>query len=363
MEILIYGAGNRGKLALKLIKNEYNIKCNIIGFIDINKCGKYLEYPIFKINEIGEFRGRIVIALNEFEIAKNVCKLLKENGYYDIFWFQNQRTILMHENFFIEQCYDCRNWAESMLLQVEMHIMDSCNLNCKGCAHFSPIFPYKLPDLQSRLRDVKKINEKIPYIMKFYILGGEPFLNPEIDKYICGIRDIMPYSQLYIVTNGLLIEKLSDEILQCIKDNQIWISISEYQPTHKKINNICQILNKYKILYELRELPNKNNFYMLLSLSENSKYPKKCLSGTCINIWNGKIARCPQLMYISYFNSYFNTNLPEEGVMSLEDCVSGKELIDILNKEVPLCKHCIQHEIEWNTCGTNVKLEDFVVFD
>lgn len=48
-----------------------------------------------------------------------------------------------------------------------------------------------------------------------------------------------------------------------------------------------------------------------------------CISNGCVTIWDGKIARCLQLMYILYFNNYFNTSLPDEGVMKLEDCVSG----------------------------------------
>jgi organic radical activating enzyme len=289
--------------------------------------------------------------------------LLKKKGYKDIFWFQDKNEILLYENFFAEQCYNCKCWEGSVLPQVEMHIIDSCNLNCRGCTHFSPIFPNTLPDLNSRLSDVKQLKEKLSFIMRFYILGGEPFLNPEISDYIRGIREILPDTKLYIVTNGLLIERLSDEILQCIKDNQVWISISEYAPTHKKIDDICRILDRYKILYEIRGISSKEKFCLPLSLSDHSKYPRTCISNGCVTIWNGKIARCPQLMYISYFNNYFNVNLPENGVVSLESCMSDEKLLEFLKEEVPLCKHCVQNEIEWSICGKGAKLEDFATYN
>lgn len=363
MKVLIYGAGVRGKQALELIKHDYKSDCEVIGFIDKNKLGEYEGYPIYRLEKIDSFIGRIIIALNDFEMAKSVCQLLRTRGHADIFWFQYKKMVLKHEDFFIEQCGDCRNWAADMLPQVEMHIIDACNLNCRGCTHFSPIFPNKLPDLMLRLSDVRQLKQKVSYIMKFYILGGEPFLNPEINDYIRGIRKVLPDTQLYIVTNGLLIDHLSKEILECIKDNQVWVSISEYQPTHKKIDTICRILNEYNILYEIRKASVKENFCLPLSLNENSKYPRTCISNGCVIICDGKIARCPQLIYISYFNKYFGTNLPEKGIMDLESCPKGEELLAVLRKEILLCKHCVENEIPWSTCGTKPRLEDFAVSD
>lgn len=363
MKVLIYGAGVRGEQALKLIKDEYKSECEVIGFIDEYKIGEYQGYSIYRLGEINNFKGRVIIALNDFEVARDVCFLLKKRGYTNIFWFPFKRMVLKYENFFIEQCEDCSDWTKDMLPQVEMHAIDSCNLNCRGCTHFSPIFPRDLPNLNSRLSDVKQLKEKLPCIMKFYILGGEPFLNPEINGYIHGIRELLPHTRLYIVTNGLLIEHLSEDILQCIKDNQVWLNISEYHPTHKKIDRICQILNKYKILYEIRKASFKEKFCLPLSLSESSKYPRTCISNGCVIICDGKIARCPQLIYISHFNRYFGTNLPEEGVMELASCPEGEELLAALRKEVPLCKHCVQNEIPWSVCGKKVGLEDFAVQD
>lgn len=363
MNILIYGAGAKGKLALELISKEYRNRYNVVGFIDKNKCGTCQGYPIFKPESMEKFEGKIVIALWDLESAQEVCQRLKKKGYKDIFWFQDKRPLYQYEDFFTEQCRACVDWGDSILPQVEMHIIDSCNLNCRGCSHFSPIFPGNLPDLNLRLGDVKKLKEKVSCVLRFYILGGEPFLNPEIGSYVSNIRKIFPYTQLYIVTNGLLIEHVSREILQRIKDNHVWISISEYEPTHDRIDKICHILNEHGIMYEIRGALRKEKFCLPLSLSQNSRYPRTCISNRCVTIWNGKIARCPQLMYIAYFNSYFHTHLPEDGVMDLENCAKGQELLCMLQEEVLLCRHCVKNEIEWSRCGKPVRLEDFAVLD
>lgn len=366
MDILIYGAGYNGKIVLELLQKDYKDSCNMTGFIDKYKNGEYCGYPVYRIEEAENFRGRIILALSDFEAAKDVCGFLKDRGHKDIFWFSYKREIPYPDNFFVEQCNDCKAWkggGGGILLQAEMHVMDSCNLNCRGCTHYAPIFPNDLPDLNSRLLDVRALSGKLSHIVRFFILGGEPFLNPEINSYICGIRAILPDTQLFIVTNGLLIEHLSKETLECIKNHDVWIHISEYEPTRSRMHNIREILNTYHIYYEVRKAIGKRKFNLPLSLSESSKYPRKCISDGCVTIWNGKIARCPSVMYISHFNEYFHTNLPEEGIMELEHCAAGEKLLHVLQEEIPLCRHCVWNEMEWSVCGRNAKLEDFAVAD
>lgn len=92
-----------------------------------------------------------------------------------------------------------------------------------------------------------------------------------------------------------------------------------------------------------------------MSFEKGEKY---CISNGCI--WNGKIARCPTLMYITEFNRYFKTSFPEEGILSLDGPVSGKELVDFLEEDVPLCSYGGHHEVDWDACGNNVTIDKFV---
>lgn len=366
MKILIYGAGNNGKIVMELLKNKYRIDDDVAGYIDQNKDGNYQGYPIYKLEDVTDqmiLESKIVIAIADFNVVREVCLMLKEKKYTHIYWFGSERSVFQYQDFFEEQCIDCRCWSGSLLQQVEMHIIDACNLNCRGCTHYSPIFSAELPDLQKRLMDVKKLKEKFSHIVKFYILGGEPLLNPELKRYIEEIRDILPNTEMYIVTNGLLIPQMKENILECIKRNHIIVTISEYEPTHKILDKILDRLNEINIIYEIRSIAQKATFNLPFSLSEKSIYPNTCISDGCVTIWNGKIARCPQLMYLPYFNQYFATHLPEIGIIDLKEDCRGEELLKRLDEKVPLCRYCIQKEIRWSICGKNAKLEDFVVFN
>jgi hypothetical protein len=79
-----------------------------------------------------------------------------------------------------------------------------------------------------------------------------------------------------------------------------------------------------------------------------------------VTIADGKIGRCPTLMYIEKFNEVFHQNLPLDGIYKLSEYEGkGDVLLSELEKEVPLCKHCINNEMTWAVCGKEIRFEDF----
>lgn len=358
-QIYVYGAGYFGEKLVKLASQYYTNEISIIGVIDREKTGLLLGHEIVKINSVPQ-DAIIVIAIVSTQIAVEIYRELFEKGYRNIWRYLGRQSV--KEGFFEVQCLNCNGWKNGVLRHVEMHIMDSCNLNCRGCSHFSPIFQSEYPVFQERIGDVKKLKEKIGYIEGFYILGGEPFLNPDIGKYAVEIAGILPDTRIGIITNGILIPEVSSEILQMIYDSGATVIISEYLPTSKMMINITSKLEKFGIPYSIRK--DMTKFNKPLSLSDHSSYERLCISNGCITIGNGMIARCPTLMFIDGFNKYFNTHLPADGKYSLYDDntnLRGWALIDKMRDEVPLCMHCVKNEIEWSSCGKNPCLSDFTV--
>lgn len=353
VKIIIYGAGKNGELALRTLE-RYGLKSSVIGFADSNKQGEYLKYPIVSIDDINK-EMICIIAIEKSSDVVEVQQILVKNEINHIYWFTPGIKKQIDKSFF-EDC--CRQLEGCILPQVEMHIMDACNLNCRGCAHYSPIFEREIPNFDERIKDVRLLKEKFDDILRFYILGGEPFLNPEVGKYAQTIREILPNTDIRIVTNGLLVPKLSQDILKAIKDANVIIEISKYEPTYRIIDEIKAILNKAEVAYIVRDFDLNHKFNLPLSFKENDGI--YCISNGCVTIWNGKIAKCPQVMYMDYFNKHFSTSFPVDGILNLEDCPEREELKMYLKKEVLLCKHCAKNEVDWSVCGKNASLSDFV---
>lgn len=352
MKFMIYGAGVRGK---RMIEKWRGI-CDdeIVGVFDREKTGKILDVPIMKYED-GPRDFPVVISLANAAIALNVADDLHRAGYQKLYWYRENP----YDDTLRGQLEDMGTWGDAVLPQVEMHLSDACNLNCRGCTHFSPLFHSIDADFASRMDDVKKLAGKFSHIAEFFLLGGEPFLNPEIAAYVEEIHKILPRTKLSIVTNGLLVPKLSQDVLDCIRHTQTVVSISEYKPTHEIIGKITARLEEADVKYVLRSFDSKQMFNKPIEVVLSGKYPQKCISNGCVNIYKGKICRCPTLMYVFKFNETFGTHLPTAGIMDLDEAPNGAELLKKLKEPVPLCAHCVENPMSWSRCEGQPEMRDF----
>ena len=364
MDIILYGAGEQGKVILEKIKRYKDV--NIIGFFDTFKTGTHEGLPILNMVENSTKYENTPIVLSSIagfaQTRKEIYYRLKELGFKHIYYHWN-KTFCNGDDFLRDECIGLNPKGDNILFYAEMSIIDSCNLNCKGCNHYAAIFPKRVPDFDARIKDILKLREIYDDVIEFGLIGGEPLLNPDTDLYIKRIKKILPNTKLQMVTNGLLIPTIPEKILQTIRNYGVLLVISEYIPTSKIMDKIEERLRKFKIDYEIRAVDIKKKFYKTLSLTKDSRYPKKCISRGCTNIWEGKIARCPTVLYIEELNRKFGTQFPSEGIYNLSDYTDGKSLNEDLSKKLPLCDYCIEYVFDWEQCGQKVNLEDFVVFE
>lgn len=361
MDVFFYGAGKIGLQAINVFKQYSGGDLFFRGYIETKKTVEQKNgYEIWDMNEVSR-DAIVVITIANVNIVVDVYDRLREYGFKRIYFYYNfGYTNEVGKDFLKDYCQNCSAWGMEVLPHVEIHVSDYCNLNCRGCAHYSPIFEHHLPDTDSRIYDLQLLKEHVSHVVKLYLLGGEPFLNNDIETYICKAREFFPNTILSIVTNGLLIPQIANSVLTTIRENDVCVIISEYEPTKRFIDEIKAKLNANHVKYEIRTNEGKKIFNKPLTLKSDSKLTKRCISNGCINIYNGNISRCPNLMYIDQFNKVFETDLPNEGIYPLNGTYSGKDLKFMMRQEVPLCQYCVENPIEWGCCGSKPRLLDFV---
>ena len=78
---------------------------------------------------------------------------------------------------------------------IEFHIVEHCNLNCKGCIHFTPLADKSCIKISDYKSDIKKMAEITKGSVKtINILGGEPLLHPQLLKLLKIARQYFPKS-------------------------------------------------------------------------------------------------------------------------------------------------------------------------
>ena len=229
------------------------------------------------------------------------------------------------------------------LPRVQYHIADHCNLNCVSCSHFSSLVKEeRFIDSEEVKRDLIALKRLVKHIERIDILGGEPFLNKDWKKFVEITREIFSFSEITIITNGTLIWKMSDEDWEFIRQNDVYFRMSLYKPFWKKADEIAQLLKEKGIRYSV-------NFRVISDFASIFLKEKRCdsvinrrnCSGSCNQLYHGKMAPCNVMMYIKYFNEYWGTHFSED--VPVEDLDSVKdfgELMECLNRPMDLCEHC-----------------------
>lgn len=232
-------------------------------------------------------------------------------------------------------------------LTIEYHLVDSCNLKCAGCSHYASLLDkLTYTSLDDVVKDLKLLKSKIgDNLSTLRLLGGEPLLHPQICECLTVAREIFNKSNIIIVTNGILLEKMTDEFYNTCSRSNIQIMITDY-----KLLNICVVIDKLRKMNIATGVYRKSDKkfiwrYKHIRLTNDRI---DCLSSckfksTCCSYRDGKIYLCAHIAYIDIFNKYFNKNveLEESDYISLNEINSYEELIEKLNSAKP--NFCYQY--------------------
>lgn len=93
---------------------------------------------------------------------------------------------------------------------LEIHLVDHCNLRCKGCCTLSPFLRERFVDPERMRADLALARRVLrPEFLK--LTGGEPLLHPRIVECIRVAKASEVASTVSVTTNGILLPRMSDE--------------------------------------------------------------------------------------------------------------------------------------------------------
>lgn len=236
-----------------------------------------------------------------------------------------------------------------MIDLIEFHIVEHCNLNCKGCIHFTPLADKSCIAIKTFKNDVKKIASIFSGdIKEIHILGGEPLLHPELNKILKITRKHFKNSEIKLISNGILILSQKEIFWKTLKQNDIHLSVTEY-PIGIDYQKISHLTKKYGIKYSFYAPSKKNaqwHFPIDLLGSQDEQYAfDNCRKGnncTNINIIDGKLYMCPIASNIKYFNKFFNKDckIERKDYLKIKEIKNIEEINQFISKPTPFCRYC-----------------------
>ncbi len=254
--------------------------------------------------------------------------------------------------------YQDREELETM----EIHAADHCNLNCQNCSMFCGLVKQAVfPDYAKTEKGIRKLKEYFFHIKKFRIIGGEPLLNPELDRYIHFIRTVYPYTDIRLISNGLLIKKMPERLLQALRTNDVTFIITQYPALADRMDEIHRFLEEHGIRHEITDpVWEFQKIYDASGRQNGEENFKTChWKKTCATMYASYIAGCFVPFVIPYLSDAFHLNLPVSGIIDLaEPGLTARKIRERMDRPHALCSYCAPNGIfsPWKKMDPHQKL-------
>ena len=248
----------------------------------------------------------------------------------------------------------CKKLADvkPVMRYMEYQVTDFCNLKCKRCEHLANyVKTLEFVGAEYFRFCLEKLSEKFENITTFRIMGGEPLLCRNLHEYINAVHEVFPYSQIKIVTNGLLYKNITPQIISAIRNAGAEIQVSQYPPSREiadKIAAFCMDNGlKLYISSPVKEFSQR-------VISDKSTDVKKtwaiCLSKHCRFLRNTTLYPC---WYVwAYSHPEFQGIITKERAVTESECAEvsydltknldadGWDILAAIDGPLELCRKC-----------------------
>lgn len=384
-KIIIYPAGNNGQLIQETL-DEYNIQ--VEGFVDkaFESIKKIKDIQVFSQDKLKELDNNffVIIAVN----LPSQFKLFKQNALYinknlNLIEGPKLNRILKYR-----QCLqkfdnnkpldliECENCgfekkecpiAETYLKKVGNFkeidndtrstqfdwfgyiVSQKCTLKCEHCCEQVPFQTDKgFSDVDTIIKDVKKIAKSSKFLKYVELIGGEPLMHPNIEKLITELLKIENIGYIKSFTNATIVP--SDKLCEIMINPRFMLYISDYEHVTKGglLKSILKTKEKLK-LFGIKYIFSKNAEWLDFSSFKFQNTPlkvlkngfQKCFINMCHRVYKGTLYRCPH-QYAGVQRGQLKKSFPEcidihtFNEIELADALEKFENLEYLDA----CKHC-----------------------
>lgn len=229
------------KLKIKCIV-DHNVKSGVVN--NLNEVSEYFRQSKdfnntrtnIQLLNIADFdnTGNVIITTDTFR--KDYKIYLEEHGIKHT-WYKNIASIWPYE--YLNKVH---------IFQSDVLVTEKCNLNCSHCNMFIPHFEMpKHRELDTMIKDIDSYFNMVDYVSVFHLVGGEPFLHPQIENVIRHVvtNYIDKIDKFIITTNGGISPKSST--IELLKNSDVILSVSNYSDKLQKLKTkVERVIETYK---------------------------------------------------------------------------------------------------------------------
>lgn len=244
IEYRLWGAAELGHKFVEQLEK----KLHIVQIVDIDK------------NKQGSQIGSLVVQApeeliyNEKSVVVVTCSFYEENRpFIESKGYTSTVNLFYYEDFY--NIYGAYQEDYLRSRRIDISLTEKCTLHCSKCNMFMPYFKNpRNQELQDVLSDIAAYFTVVDEVGEMNLLGGEPFLYPEVDQVVdyIGQNYIDRIAKVVFFTNAMIVP--SDELCVKMKKYEIQVQISDYttvSPYTERLQSFCRKMVEYEIQYKI----------------------------------------------------------------------------------------------------------------
>ena len=145
--------------------------------------------------------------------------------------------------------YDTSKWKEvykPYFNTLLMFITDKCNLGCPECFNSCNLYRF----WPMTFEYAKMIIDVNTHIEKYDVMGGEPLLHEDLDKFLTYLED--QGKQVGLYTNGMFLQKRLRRDYRSLRINMAFHCIESPDKLFKPISVIAPAIKEFQYIYPMK---------------------------------------------------------------------------------------------------------------
>ena len=236
---------------------------------------------------------------------------------------------------------------KNMPLRLEFVVTDYCNLNCKGCTHYSPLAKKEFEELDVLEKQMAHLSRVCgTKLDSAYLIGGETLLYPRLVEAMGLLRKYFKTQNLYIFTNGIALPKMSDEFWKAAKDLDIIIALTRYpiKFDYDAVEQLCMAKGiKTEVFGDRSMADSFFKFGLDPEKKQNGKISHfKCYNRGCVSIIGDRLYPCSISACIGHLNNHLDNKFEHKpgDWLNVSEITDVKQIFSLRDKPVPFCSYC-----------------------
>ncbi len=196
-----------------------------------------------------------------------------------------------HKSYFIEKGLFLRS--------IDVLVTERCSMKCQDCSNLMQY--YEKPKNIDRSRIINEIQEilsKLDHLFEIRLIGGEPFLNPDIYEIINFATGLESVSYVVLYTNATV--KLDkDRLLTSSRNfNKLSFSITDYgEKLSRQLPQVKVLLDELQITYRIHLPEWWTDSGSIININRTEQELKELFQNCCgknlFTLSDNKLYRCP----------------------------------------------------------------------